>query len=138
MRGVLGLNTATPALPGGGSPTSDDPETAHWIRTNTRPQRQAGYRMATVVVPLGDLTGDQLRALAALAGRLGDGTVRLTNEQNLVVPWVPEGRLAELYRALRGLDLADPCNHVPVGPSCLLCTREDCEHRQEAAPMPKH
>lgn len=38
----------------------------------------------------------------------------------------------------RGLDLADPCNHVPVGPSCLLCTREDCEHRQEAAPMPKH
>jgi sulfite reductase beta subunit-like hemoprotein len=98
---------ATPALPGGGSPTSDDPETAHWIRTNTRPQRQAGYRMATVVVPLGDLTGDQLRALAALAERLGDGTVRLTNEQNLVVPWVPEGRLAELYRALRGLDLAE-------------------------------
>jgi sulfite reductase beta subunit-like hemoprotein len=98
---------AAPALPGGGSATSDDPETAHWIRTNTRPQRQAGYRMATVVVPLGDLTGDQLRALAALAERLGDGTVRLTNEQNLVVPWVPEGRLAELYGALGGLDLAE-------------------------------
>ena len=35
----------------------------------------------------------------------------------------------------RGLDLSDPCNHVPVGPSCLLCTRQDCEHRQEAIPL---
>lgn len=34
----------------------------------------------------------------------------------------------------QGLDLVDPCNRVLVGPSCLLCSRHDCEHRQEPAP----
>ncbi len=35
----------------------------------------------------------------------------------------------------RGLNLSDSSNCVPVGPSCLLCTRQDCEHRQDAAPV---
>lgn len=35
----------------------------------------------------------------------------------------------------RGLDLGDSRIGVPVGPSCLLCTRENCSHRQEAAPL---
>jgi len=63
--------------------------------------------MATVVVPLGDLTGEQLRGLAALVRRLGNGTLRLTNEQNAVLPWIPEGRLAELYGELRRLELGE-------------------------------
>lgn len=98
---------AMPVLPPGGAATAGDPEAAHWIRTNTRPQRQSGYRMATVVVPLGDLTGEQLRGLAALVRRLGNGTLRLTNEQNAVLPWIPEGRLAELYGELRRLELGE-------------------------------
>ena len=104
---LAGYAAAAPVLPPGGAIAADEPETAHWIRTNTRPQRQAGYRMATVLVPLGDLTGDQLRGLAALVGRLGNGTLRLTNEQNAVVPWVPEGRLAELHGELRRLELGE-------------------------------
>lgn len=35
----------------------------------------------------------------------------------------------------RGLDLSTPYNRVPVGPSCLLCIRQDCQHRQDAAPF---
>lgn len=35
----------------------------------------------------------------------------------------------------RGLDLGDSRISVPVGPSCLLCTRENCSHRQEIAPL---
>lgn len=35
----------------------------------------------------------------------------------------------------RGLDLQDPHIAVPVGPSCLVCIREDCGHRQEVAPV---
>jgi sulfite reductase beta subunit-like hemoprotein len=96
-----------PRLAPGGVAESREPATAHWIRTNTSPQRQAGYRMATVVVPLGDLTGSQLRAVGALADRFGNGSVRLTNEQNVVVPWVPDGRLAELHGELRALDLGE-------------------------------
>src|SRR5690606_17005764 len=33
----------------------------------------------------------------------------------------------------RGLDFDDAAARVPVGPSCLLCVRESCTHRQEAA-----
>ncbi|MBV0890871.1 DUF2083 domain-containing protein [Paracoccus sp. Z118] len=33
----------------------------------------------------------------------------------------------------RGLDLSDAATRVPVGPSCLLCVRDDCSHRQKAA-----
>lgn len=35
----------------------------------------------------------------------------------------------------RGLDLRDPSSVIPVGTTCLLCIRQDCEHRQEAAPV---
>jgi sulfite reductase beta subunit-like hemoprotein len=108
-----------PALPPGGTPAAASDAAAHWARTNTRVQRQAGYRLATVTVPLGDLTGDQLRALAVLAGRLGNGTVRLTNEQNVVVPWVPEGRVVELYDGLVRAGLGEPdALHVTDVVSC--------------------
>lgn len=97
-----------PVLPPGGSIGVTSGPGVHWVRTNTRPQRQAGYRQATAVVPLGDLTGDQLRGLAAVTRRLGNGTVRLTNEQNVVIPWVPEGRIAELYEELACIGLGEP------------------------------
>jgi sulfite reductase beta subunit-like hemoprotein len=108
-----------PALPAGGVPAPGSEAAAHWARTNTRPQRQTGYRMATVTVPLGDLTGEQARGLAALAGALGNGTLRLTNEQNVVVPWIPDGRVAELYEGLVGLGLGEPdALHVTDVVSC--------------------
>ncbi len=95
-----------PALPGGGALPMDGPA-GHWARTNTRGQRQAGYRAATVVVPVGDLTGNELRGLAALARRFGNGTVRLTNEQNLVMPWIPDGQVAAVHGELAALGLAE-------------------------------
>jgi sulfite reductase beta subunit-like hemoprotein len=104
---ITAYRPPTPVLPPGGAAAAGDPETAHWIRTNTRPQRQPGYRMAIVAVPLGDLTGQQLRGLAGLVRRLGNGTLRLTNEQNALVPWIPEGCLAELHRELCAFELGE-------------------------------
>jgi sulfite reductase beta subunit-like hemoprotein len=89
---------AAPALPG----------FAHWQRTNTRPQRQAGYRAALVRLPLGDLTSDQMRAVARLARQYGNGTLRTTNDQNIVVPWVAEAALPALHTELEACELALP------------------------------
>jgi sulfite reductase beta subunit-like hemoprotein len=77
----------------------------HWARTNTRPQRQAGFRTAIVQLPLGDVTSPQMRALAALARRHGNGTLRATNDQNLLVPWVRDSALPAVHAALVELEL---------------------------------
>ena len=84
------------------------PGFAHWKRTNTRPQKQPGHRAAVVLLPLGDFTSDQMHALARLARTYGNGTLRTTNDQNVVLPWVAEGALPAVYAALVAIDLANP------------------------------
>jgi sulfite reductase beta subunit-like hemoprotein len=81
---------------------------AHWYRSNTRPQRQPGYRTALVQLPLGDITSDQMRAVARLAREHGNGSLRTTNDQNIVIPWVPEAALPALHAALVDVDLGNP------------------------------
>ena len=81
------------------------PEFAHWQRTNTRPQRQPGYRAVVVQLPLGDVTSAQMRALGRAAPTHGNGTLRTTNDQNLVMPWVPEAALPALHAELVALEL---------------------------------
>ena len=81
---------------------------ARWARGNVRPQKQAGYAVATVTVPLGDLTSAQLRVLGGLAASYSDGTLRMTHDQNLLFRWVPEAVLPELHRQLAAAGLAAP------------------------------
>ncbi len=81
---------------------------ADWTRTNVRPQRQAGYAVATVTLPLGDVTGAQLRLLADLAQSLGDASVRTSHDQNLVLRWVKTDDLPELFRRLAAAGLGLP------------------------------
>src|SRR5437899_10382988 len=84
------------------------PEFAHWRRTNTRAQRQPGYRAVVVQIPLGDITTDQMRAVARLAREHGNGTIRTTNDQNLVLQWVPEAALPALHAELVEIELGNP------------------------------
>jgi len=79
-----------------------------WVATNARPQKQAGYRSALVQLPLGDLTSDQMRALGDIARRFGNGTLRATDDQNVVVPWVAEAALPAVHAALVAAELANP------------------------------
>src|SRR6185437_5684150 len=53
-----------------------------WLRSNIRPQRQAGYVTVTVALPLGDITANQLRSLADIVRRFTKETIRTTVEQN--------------------------------------------------------
>ncbi len=85
-----------------------DPRFTRWLRSNTREQKQAGYHVVTIALPLGDITASQLRALAAIARRFTRETIRTTVEQNIVLRWVAQGDLYELYKALESARLADP------------------------------
>jgi sulfite reductase (NADPH) hemoprotein beta-component len=80
-------------------------EFADFCRTNVRAQRQAGYLAVTVHVPMGDLTGPQFRLLAELALAYGDGSVRTTQEQNVMLRWIRREELPELYRRFRAMGL---------------------------------
>jgi len=83
-----------------------DPEFEAWRATNVHAQRQAGYVVATVTLPLGDITSWQMRQLANVARKYVGDNVRTTVEQNLVLRWVSEGDLPALYAELKRLDLA--------------------------------
>jgi sulfite reductase (ferredoxin) len=79
-----------------------------WRRTNVRAQAQRGYAVATVTLPLGDMTADQARGLVAIARRFTGDTLRATVEQNFLFRWVSEADLPELFAALSALGLGEP------------------------------
>ena len=81
---------------------------SRWLKTNTRAQKQAGYVTATVALPLGDITANQLRSLADIVRRFTKETIRTTVEQNFVIRWVSKSDLPELYKALDAAGLGDP------------------------------
>ncbi|MBI2221435.1 MAG: nitrite/sulfite reductase [Acidobacteria bacterium] len=76
-----------------------------WRETNVSSQKQPAYAIATITTPLGDLTADQMRVLGELALAFGDGTVRTTSDQNLVLRWIPTHQIAPLYEALAAAGL---------------------------------
>jgi len=78
-----------------------------WARTNAAPQRDPGFVAVTVTLPLGDVDSNQFRAIARWSREFGNGTVRATNEQNLVLPWVRRESLEALHGALVDLALAE-------------------------------
>jgi len=79
-----------------------------WRATNIYPQRQPGYVVATIALPLGDLTSWQMRQLADIARRYVGDAVRTTVEQNIVLRWVPAADVAALFRDLKAAGLAQP------------------------------
>ncbi len=84
------------------------PGFAAWSRSNVYRQRQPGYAVVTVSLPLGDIGSDQLRRLAGVARRFVGDTVRTTVEQNIVLRWVRESDLPALHRELDAIGLGRP------------------------------
>jgi sulfite reductase beta subunit-like hemoprotein len=107
-----------PSQPPGGAAIGDH-AFARWKATNTLQQKQHGYRVVTIKLPLGDITGEQMRRLAEICQKYGNGEVRTTNTQNFVMRWVPEGNLVALHRALTLVNLAEPdADHITDIVSC--------------------
>jgi sulfite reductase beta subunit-like hemoprotein len=80
---------------------------ARWKRTNAFAQTQPGYHVATVKLPLGDASAEQLRAIAELSRKFGNGTIRATNQQNLILRWIPSQKLYALFRGLVAIGLGE-------------------------------
>jgi sulfite reductase (NADPH) hemoprotein beta-component len=90
-----------------------EPAFARWHDRNVHPHKVPGYAAVTLslkragVAP-GDVTADEMEAIAALADRYSLAELRVTHEQNLVLADVPQSTLRELWQAARGLGLATP------------------------------
>ncbi len=104
---------------------------SHWLSTNVRKQKQAGYFLVTATLPLGDFTSQQMRILGDLATAFADGTIRITAEQDLVFRWVPTDAVPELYRQLAaaGMGLPDAgtiadVTSCPGAESCKLAVTQ--------------
>ena len=81
---------------------------AAWHRTNVLKQKQAGYAAAFVKLPMGDITSEQMYALADMAETFSNGNLRTTISQNLIIRHVPEARLPDLYAQLKVIGLGEP------------------------------
>lgn len=99
----LGAGELLPVLESNGRPNADY---ERWLETNIREQKHPGYAVVTVKVPQGNLTGDQMRGLAGIATDAGDGYLRFTMDQNVVLGSIPLRNLKRVYAALQAIDLA--------------------------------
>jgi sulfite reductase beta subunit-like hemoprotein len=126
-------------------------ERTAWLTSNVQPQKQPGHSIVTVTLPLGDVTTGQLRVLAALAESYGDGLVRTTPEQNVMLRWVRSGQLPALYRRLAvaglgapGAASIDDVTSCPGAESCRLAVTQSrgvarlIQDRLEASPSLAH
>ena len=78
-----------------------------WVDSNVEPQRQEGFVTATVKVTRGDLTPEQFRGLAQIMRDFTGGYARTTVQQNLVLRWIRQESVYDLWQRLKELGLGD-------------------------------
>ena len=91
-----------------------DPAFARWVKRNTHPHKVPGY--ASVILstkpgkdtPPGDVTADRMEQIAQLAEQYGFGEIRVSHEQNLVLPDIAKADLYALWKTLQSIGLATP------------------------------
>ncbi|HEY0436819.1 MAG TPA: nitrite/sulfite reductase [Phenylobacterium sp.] len=89
------------------------PAFARFARNNLKPHKVAGYTIVEVSLKAigetpGDCSAEQMDVVADLAERFGQGDIRVTHEQNLVLPHVKLDDVAEVWRGLHAVGLATP------------------------------
>jgi sulfite reductase (NADPH) hemoprotein beta-component len=88
-----------------------DPEYDRWLQQNVAAHKNPQLRAVTLSFKRlgqapGDATGDQLDTAASLADRFSGGEARVTHDQNLLLPWVHQDDLPELWHAAKVAGLA--------------------------------
>ena len=89
------------------SPNGDRAEFDRFLEGNVQPQRQEGFVAVEVKIERGDLTPEQFRGLAAIMREHTGGYARSTVQQNLVLRWVRDEALYEVWERLKELGLAE-------------------------------
>jgi sulfite reductase beta subunit-like hemoprotein len=99
---------AAPAPPTNyGTPNGDVSEFERFREANVAAQKQEGYVTVEVKIVRGDLTPEQFRGLAQIMREHSGGYARTTVQQNLVLRWVREESVYDVWRALSELGLGD-------------------------------
>ena len=86
---------------------------SRWIQRNVHAHKLSGYRAVTLSLKRtgqapGDITDTQMELAADLADRYSHGELRVSHDQNLVLPWVLESDLPALWEAARSASFATP------------------------------
>ncbi|ACE91033.1 sulfite reductase (NADPH) protein [Rhizobium etli CIAT 652] len=89
-----------------------DPAFARWVQQNVQPHKNPDYGMVTISLkPIGGIPGDatdaQMDAIADLAEEYAFDEIRVSHEQNLILPHVALADLEAVYRGLVAIDLAE-------------------------------
>jgi sulfite reductase beta subunit-like hemoprotein len=90
-----------------GTPNGEDSEFERFRAANVAEQKQEGFVTVEVKVTRGDLTPEQLRGLADITRTYAGGYARVTVQQNLVLRWVRQESVYDVWRALSELGLGD-------------------------------
>ena len=108
-----------------GSPNGDGAEFLRFRAANVESQRQKGFSTVQVKVPRGDLSPEQLRGLADIARDFSGGYARTTVHQNLLLRWVRDEAVYDVWQRLSALELgdagADQVNDVVSCPGTDSC-----------------
>ena len=88
-----------------------NPAFRSWTDTNLANHKADGYAIVSISIKKhgatpGDATSDQMRVMADLAEQYGHGELRISHEQNVILPHVHKSDLPAVYQALREADLA--------------------------------
>ncbi|MDT3685645.1 MAG: NirA family protein [Pseudorhodoplanes sp.] len=84
------------------------------------PQKQIGLHWAGVVLPLGRMTVEQMRGIAKIARECGDGDIRLTVWQNLLISGVSTAKIAQVEADIEALGLSTKATSIRAG--LVACT----------------
>ncbi len=90
-----------------GSPNGERSEFDAFVATNVRAQRQQGFSTIQVKVYRGDLSPEQFRGLAQIMRDHTGGYARTSIHQNMVLRWVRNESIYDVWERLRELGLAD-------------------------------
>ncbi|NNE87914.1 MAG: nitrite/sulfite reductase [Silicimonas sp.] len=88
-----------------------NPAFRSWTDTNLSEHHADGYAIVSVSIKAhgatpGDATGEQMRVLADIAERFGHDELRISHEQNVILPHIHKAHLPEIYQVLRDNGLA--------------------------------
>ena len=99
--------SAPEAPPSPASPNGDHTEFERFLEGNVQAQRQEGFSSVEVKITRGDLTPEQFRGLGAIMREFSGGHARSTVQQNLVLRWVRDESLYDVWQRLTELGLGE-------------------------------
>jgi len=90
-----------------------DPDFARWLKNNLSTHKHNQYSIVTISLKApgetpGDASAEQMRAVADLAEQFGHNEIRITHEQNLVLPHIHKSNLIKVFDSLKEHGLAAP------------------------------